>query len=942
MVSDSVPQPDEPAIPREKDVIGEQLASSQSEVVGGDGSVHSGDGSERIAEAETVIRGSSRGPSKQELFQPKQGSPAAVAQVLLGQHLNHFLLEALIGGGGMGAVFRAHDDQLDRTVAIKVIPFVGDDPDLRRRFRNEAQSAAKLDHPKIARVFDVGSQADWHYIVFEYIEGINIRDLVRKSGVLSVDDAVLFTSQLGDALQHASNRGIVHRDIKPSNVLITNEDGIKLVDMGLARSANLDFSEDMTASGVTLGTFDYISPEQATDPRDADLRSDLYSLGCTLYFMLTGSPPYPGGTMLQKLLSHGNAPPPDVRKLRPQVSDSLAAVVEKMLAKKPSDRYQTAHDLMADLREVAQRDGLVRSQALNPSPIIRTQPWMLLVERHASWVVAVVLMLVVAGWLQLQSLAYRVEVQVPDFATQEIVTDPALVDSVSGGLNQEQTNGSSQGNSGEPQIVPGEVADEGQEVTEEMPVEDSPVIVDPNESSRIRSDEMSPLTEGESSEFPVTSKTEETDQESGLDPEIMLADRASEINFADIAVDIEVGVIRVVDKNFTPDPDLEREGIVTTNSLEEALDLARQHASTSRIELAVPVIVCNQSVILESDDLLITSTVGGTTILFDVKESLAMARAKMFSIGSHPIVFEDIHFVWNVPDDDLDGGCLFESKPNDLIRFTDCTITINNPSKIDEVHAFEVITDQDRIEDRQEYADETLPLVWLELNNVIVRGQMSMLKMDYATRLWLDWDNGLLAVTDRMIDTSGARQKPEPESGPIRLKFWRVTAHAPKGILLMRVGVSGAYPVNVDRLAHECVFWVDAAVPHYDFRGVDSVSLVQPLKLQGASNTYVTNPGRSDPMLRVSSQGENRDLVTMDEIAGREVEWAADKSPRWTVDWAFEGVVNVPASQRSPANYRQEDESPLGFDEKALPNPPARSEFDVNTVRAALRFNANR
>ena len=155
--------------------------------------------------------------------------------------------------------------------------------------------------------------------------------------------------------------------------------------MGLARSDNIDLSEDMTASGVTLGTFDYISPEQAHDPRDADLRSDIYSLGCTLYFMLTSSPPYPGGTMLQKLLSHGNAPPPDARELRPEVSENLVAVIRKMLAKKPADRYQTANDLIADLREVAFRDGLVRSQSLNPVPLAAPSPMALWVEKSAPW-----------------------------------------------------------------------------------------------------------------------------------------------------------------------------------------------------------------------------------------------------------------------------------------------------------------------------------------------------------------------------------------------------------------------------------------------------------------------------------------------------------------------------------------------------------------------------
>ena len=263
---------------------------------------------QQLVQAKTVIRGSSRASNGHDGSDPGDRdqvhrTPASVAKVLLGKHLNHFFLEELIGGGGMGAVFRARDEKLDRVVAIKVIPFVGDDPDLQRRFRNEAQSAAKLDHPRIARVFEVGSHGDWHYIVFEYIRGTNIRDLVLKGGVLSIDNAVFYTCQLAAAIQHASDRGIVHRDIKPSNVLIGEEDTIKLVDMGLARSDNFELSEDMTASGVTLGTFDYISPEQARDPRDADLRSDIYSLGCTLYFMLTGQPPYPGGTMLQKLLS---------------------------------------------------------------------------------------------------------------------------------------------------------------------------------------------------------------------------------------------------------------------------------------------------------------------------------------------------------------------------------------------------------------------------------------------------------------------------------------------------------------------------------------------------------------------------------------------------------------------------------------------------------------
>ncbi len=415
MPSDESLRPDASTVHRSGDPPLEEVDSGQA----GDN-----DDVEQIAQAKTVIRGSSRIDRPARRIDSLDRTPIAVAKVLLGQRLNHFLLEELIGGGGMGAVFRAHDEQLDRTVAIKVIPFVSDDPDLKRRFRNEAQSAAKLDHPRIARVFDVGSHDDWHYIVFEYIEGTNIRDLVSKNGVLSIDDAVFNTSQIAGALQHAADRGIVHRDIKPSNVLIGEAGKIKLVDMGLARSDNIDLSEDMTASGVTLGTFDYISPEQAHDPRQADLRSDIYSLGCTLYFMLTGSPPYPGGTMLQKLLSHGNAPPPDARELRPEVSDNLVAVIRKMLAKVPEDRYQTATDLIADLREVAFRDGLVRSQALSPVAISQPNPLVPWLEKHAPWMVAAMLLLATAGWLHLESAALRNEIEIPPSAKRPHVRLP--------------------------------------------------------------------------------------------------------------------------------------------------------------------------------------------------------------------------------------------------------------------------------------------------------------------------------------------------------------------------------------------------------------------------------------------------------------------------------------------------------------------------------------
>jgi serine/threonine-protein kinase len=290
----------------------------------------------------------------------------------------------------------------------------------------------------------------------------------------------------------------------------------------------------------------------------------------------------------------------------------------------------------------------------------------------------------------------------------------------------------------------------------------------------------------------------------------------------------------------------------------------------------------------------------------------------------------------------LDGGTLFELHDNDLVRLTDCSITVSNPTLRDEVYAFDVITDPNKMPRRGDEPRDEFPHVWLELNNVVMRGQMTMLHMDYAAKLWLDWDNGLLAVTQRMIDTAGARLEPAAAAGPIRLKLWRVTAHAPEGLFLMRVGVSGAYPVPVDRLAHECVFLVDPEVPHYDFRGLSSLAISTPLRLQGASNAYVTNVSLSDPMLRLLTSDEQLEVTLMDDILTATPSWAMDKSPRWSVDWQQDPLAEAPANQRSPLDYRQRDESPLGFDEKALPILPESIETKGNSVRAASRSTITR
>ena len=319
---------------------------------------------------------------------------------LAGVQLEHFAIEERIRSGGMGAVFRARDIRLNRTVALKVLPPRQSlNTAAVRRFQNEAQSAAQLDHENIARAFYIGEDKGLHFIAFEFVTGTNIAELIHRNGKIPVDDALNYTLQVASALLHVSERGVVHRDIKPSNIIITTKNRAKLVDMGLARNENRDASADLTVAGTTLGTFDYISPEQAKDPRTVDVRSDIYSLGCTLYHMLTGEAPYPGGTMLQKLLDHQGKDAPDPAEKNPRITDDLSAIVRKMMASDPKRRYQTADELMRDLMLVAGTMGL---RSLSPEGLVwmSSRPlsppfW----ERHLPWMstVAALVVLVVAA-----------------------------------------------------------------------------------------------------------------------------------------------------------------------------------------------------------------------------------------------------------------------------------------------------------------------------------------------------------------------------------------------------------------------------------------------------------------------------------------------------------------------------------------------------------------
>lgn len=290
---------------------------------------------------------------------PRRGRPEeGVSTDLRGKQLAHFELLEPVGVGGMAAVIRARDKQLERCVALKILPpQMAIDPESIRRFHQEARSAARLDHENIARVFFCGEDQGLHFIAFEFVEGDNLRMILERRGRLPVAEAIHYLLQVAAGLAHAAARGVVHRDIKPSNIIVTPTGRAKLVDMGLARSLGPQADGELTHSGVTLGTFDYISPEQALEPRDADVRSDIYSLGCTFYHMLTGQPPVPEGTAAKKLHHHQHVPPLDPRQLNPDIPDEVAAILSRMMAKDPADRYQEPEQLVQHLSQQARKLG---------------------------------------------------------------------------------------------------------------------------------------------------------------------------------------------------------------------------------------------------------------------------------------------------------------------------------------------------------------------------------------------------------------------------------------------------------------------------------------------------------------------------------------------------------------------------------------------------------
>lgn len=259
---------------------------------------------------------------------------------------NRYELLKQLGGGGMAIVYMGRDTLLNRLVTVKMLrPEFTSDEDFVKRFRREAQAVASLSHPNIVSIYDVGLEENIYYLVMEYVEGDNLKNLIREQGVVPVDRAVEIARQVSEALQHAHENNIVHRDIKPQNILITKGGRAKLTDFGIAREAT---TATLTQTDTIVGSVHYLSPEQARGDT-ADARSDIYSLGIVLYEMVTGVLPFRGETPIGVALKHIQESPAQPSSLNPSVSPGLERIIIRAMAKNPADRYQSAVDMAAEL-----------------------------------------------------------------------------------------------------------------------------------------------------------------------------------------------------------------------------------------------------------------------------------------------------------------------------------------------------------------------------------------------------------------------------------------------------------------------------------------------------------------------------------------------------------------------------------------------------------------
>jgi serine/threonine-protein kinase len=757
-----------------------------------------------------------------------RGAPPLESSGLLeGERLGQFLLQKFIGGGGMGVVFRALDTTLNREVAVKVLSRdQSADEEALRRFRNEAQSAARLNHENIARVHYVGEDRGVHYIVFEFIEGVNLRDRVEQSGPLPLAEAVSYTFQIAQALDHASQRDVIHRDIKPSNVLITPDGKAKLVDMGLARLNQVAQADaDLTASGVTLGTFDYISPEQARDPRSADVRSDLYSLGCSFFYMLTGRPPFPDGTVLQKLLQHQADHPPDPRSVRPELPVEVTWILARLLAKNPAQRFQQPAELTEHLAALGEKLGIHLSASAAAVPRPRLDGPLARWQRHLPWVVplAALFLIVMALDYSWSSNQQEGELAIAPLPAREPATTPALPKTHAAAPSAD---------SPQPRTVQGTVKD------------DSPAapVVEPD--ARRGTDKSNDPAAPQAAAAPAP-LLERVIQSLGAELNIdqlkaqaaAAAGTESQVGPPPQASGASGAATSPDGPSAQPPATAPRDGLLIVSdsdrdtgahvfsSLRAACNNAKSGDTIelrfNRRMLEEPITILNMKLTIRAGD-------GYRPVVgFRPEPNPVKFPPSMLSVIGGQLTASNIHFELDVPRELPGDWALVETRRAELLQFEKCSFTIRNRS-----------LGQSAFHEGVTFFDIKAPfgaggmamdpsatdehVVKIELKDCVARGEAALVRDNDLQAVRLDWDNGLLATSERLLVAAGGSTEPR-QMRSVQITLRHVTAVLHGGLALLTDSDDAPYQLFTEINCTDTILASTNAPPLVEQRGADTV-----------------------------------------------------------------------------------------------------------------------
>jgi serine/threonine protein kinase len=820
------------------------------------------------------------------------------AASLTGMRLEHYELVEFVGGGGMGSVYRATDTRLGRTVAVKVLSRDQGDEETIRRFRIEAQSAARLDHPNIARVYYVGEDQGVNFIVFEFIEGVNLRDEVQASGPIDLEQALYYTLQIAQALGHSSGRDVIHRDIKPSNVLLTAAGQVKLVDMGLARLHQVEPSaNDLTASGVMLGTFDYISPEQARDPRVADVRSDLYSLGCTLFFMLAGQPPFPEGTALQKVLRHSTDEPPDVRQFRPELGTRVAALVSRLLAKKPSQRHQSPAELIADLLQLADQLGFSSLRDVSGTVAAAAAPshqWL-----GKLWQVATAFALLVAAVAVMETIASprQVSFDVPRVRLKEPVPGSSAEDA-------SPTTAATQPLTATPAAIP------------TAPISKSvlPTVANdtPNPSAQqiTANATIEPSIPPSAPPQPVSSNDSlRTDVASTAPPQPKPVEAADGQKIRRIVV--EPGAIQQSEQQTE-----------VVGSLAEACARAADLGLTE-IELRFTGARVERPLEIGSSRLNIRAAPGYNPILV-FQPQVGMGSDEMIHLaggGTAHVSFEGVELRLDLPADlPADGWALLSISTGQSIDLTECVLTVadggmNQPSIHDQVAMIAV--ERRRAGDMMTMADPQVAMgqqARINLDRCIARGEASLVSLTDETPLTIRWNQGLLVTSQHLLETGGSATEPQYYD-QIVLDLDNVTAYCREGLYYLRRGPGKAYQFHVNAYADQCIFASNAGASLFEMVGPSSPPEQDELQSTGEGNRF--SPADMPFLFIRPAAGSEPQVFKL----GRR--WSSETRSQAGVPWLHAPALDRPLHEARKADFlinAEPGDGRAGFDPLVLPD----------------------